>query len=571
MIPGVLSSRFLSGGKRLLISAVVGALMLPAAVFAADANSFVYGSNSGTTFKVTPQGLSTILVGGRVVAKGGWYATSAEPVFGMGSGEVKVGPVTSATLKSTGADKVTVTQQYKDVRATFDYTFSGDTVDIRAKVENNHPDKGLWVTSFEGLVFDFGGDPKGILMSYSDRDLKSVGMDAFYPSKANPIGGSAAIGYGFGVGLTPANPRLMRTLFDWAAAGKLARPLWMLKYIVPEIIPFQGARTYTMKMKVANTTDWKTLMQPYRDYFKTTFGGLKFTPDFRPVAVATVKSASGAVTKDNPYGYSDPYRRFDKPEVVKSYLETIVSAVKKANCQALIFRGLAGYDSKGLEWLPYFNNLPPEIDTPDKPDADGTLKQLRTALTAEKINPGVTGQPNAFDERVTWTRNEALRLNPEDPAHLDAMWQFRIKYFLDRGVTAFNFENFGSSFEDVKIMKFLREKMGEDKQTFVSEPCDMMLLYSGAYVQSNFNAQTKTYKLAMPDRTLEALRWLVPNAQVAIKYSTTVNDASGESPVAWTFRNHMIPMLPDNLIQSSAEELRTMETNYLNDKWQWLE
>jgi hypothetical protein len=404
------------------------------------------------------------------------------------------------------------------------------------------------------------------LKQWSSGELNQIGEDAYYPSRLNPIGGSAAAGKSFGVGLTPANPRLMRTLFDWAPAGREGQPIRMLHYRIQETIPAEGARTYIMRMKVVPSGDWKTLMQPYKDYFKTTFGGPRFTPDNRPVVVASIKSSAAAVSTDNPYGYADKQRRFDK-----DYMDFMLPVFKKAGCQALVFRGLAGYDPKGLEWLPYFNNLPPEIDNPAKPDADLILKQMTSACTASSLRMGVCGQPNALDERLTWTRNEAIRLNPNDPGHLDAMWQMRIKYYLDRNVTTFNFENFGSSFEDVAIMKYLREKMGQDKQTFVSRPCDVMLLYSGAYITAAFDEKAKRYTLDMPDQTLEALRWLVPNSQIAIRYYEVKTDAGGESPIARTFRKHMIPMLPDTAIAASAEELRTMEANYLGDKWQWLE
>ena len=45
---------------------------------------------------------------------------------------------------------------------------------------------------------------------------------------------------------------------------------------MPGVIPREGARTYEITLRVSPNTDWKHLMQPYKDYFQRTHGPVKY-------------------------------------------------------------------------------------------------------------------------------------------------------------------------------------------------------------------------------------------------------------------------------------------------------
>ena len=52
----------------------------------------------------------------------------------------------------------------------------------------------------------------------------------------------------------------------------------------------------------------------------------------------------------------------------------------------------------------------------------------------------------------------------------------------------FYLDSFGASFEDVKLIRHLREKMGPDILTFAEHQCDAILPYSGGYSETTLHA-----------------------------------------------------------------------------------
>lgn len=126
---------------------------------------------------------------------------------------------------------------------------------------------------------------------------------------------------------------------------------------------------------------------------------------------------------------------------------------------------------------------------------------------------GVCTRPGDMAVRRNWKSDQVIRINPDDPGHRAMLWQ-RFKNMIDKGCTLFYLDSFGWQFEHVKLMQFLREKMGPEVLTFAEHQCDAILPYSGGYSEATFSAgkqrQPAGYHVWAGDRHWEIYRWLVP-------------------------------------------------------------
>ena len=61
--------------------------------------------------------------------------------------------------------------------------------------------------------------------------------------------------------------------------------------------------------------------------------------------------------------------------------------------------------------------------------------------------------------RLDWKQDQVIPINADDPAHREMLWR-RFQKMIDRGCTLFYLDSFGADLEHVKLMRFLRERMG---------------------------------------------------------------------------------------------------------------
>ena len=71
----------------------------------------------------------------------------------------------------------------------------------------------------------------------------------------------------------------------------------------------------------------------------------------------------------------------------------------------------------------------------------------------------------------------------------------RFQNMIKRGCTLFYLDSFGADLEHVKLMRFLREKLGPDVLTFAEHQCDAILPYSGGYSETTFMAEPGQQRL----------------------------------------------------------------------------
>jgi len=534
---------------------------------AEDAKPFVYAAPNGPTFTVTADGLCKIELNGKVVAQGNWHAFNAGPTFFKdGAGEVVAAEITEKSVQPIDAKHVRVRQVQKDLVTNFEYAFDGEDVRIRAQVENRHATAELKAAGFEGLMFEFAKPPSGLMLDWHISYLQHQGLAICHPGHFSKIGGSYATDGALGVGLSPQNAGLSRTLFlwNWVPEDKPA-PKRGPAFIVPKPIAPGGAETFEMSLRVSASGDWKHLLEPYKEYFARAFGPVHYKGDNRPWVQFSAVDKS-FVKPDNPLGYHPDglFRRMDKPEGVKTFCDGVLPALKEAGGQGVIFWAYGGYEQRGAMYRPDFDVLPPE---PEK-----NLPQLKQAFADAKMRLGFCARPGEIAYRKTWTQDEPLRINPDDPAHIEMMLA-RFKKLSDAGANTFYLDSFGNSLDDVKAMRKFRERLGPDVQTFSEICCDAVLAYSGAYFEVSWKKEAKRYEIAwFGDATAwEQLRWLAPGVNCVCKIRVNPGDvpADAEPLYEFMFRNHLTPIVEDWQIKGEAKALKEKTSAYLDEKGQW--
>jgi hypothetical protein len=549
----------------------LAAILVAAGVSAgedAPAEKLELKTPQGVVYTVTADGLSSIRVGDREVARGGWRAASGEWVFNVGTGKVDAKEILGKSLELAGERHARVRHVHKDIVAVFDYLFDGEDMTIRARVENNHPTEDLAVVGFGGMTFDFRRSPTGRMPLWHVSYLRAHGVGLCHPSFAVRIGGSYAVGDGFGVGLAPLAPRLGRSLLlwdyvDWSPDKRENVPQRNVSYLVPEPVPAQGARTFSLKLRVSANTDWRHLLQPYKDHFQATLGPCQYKADHRLFAQACVNKAPQYITPQNPYGFHDGFRRLDLAEGAKAFCDTLVPALKDASGQGVLIWGQGGENPRGAMYRPDFDILPPEVEA--------NWPTLASRFRDAGLRLGVCARPGEIAYRTDWKQDGTLRINPDDPAHIQMMVK-RFKAMADKGCTAFYLDTFGSSLDDVKAVIAYRKALGPDVQTYVEHACDAILPYSGIYTELSFDKRSNSYGLIFMDlHTWEIFRWLVPGVNCVVRCNADPKDLPDgvEKPFPFMFRNHLTPLIADWLVKRDAPELKPLADDYLDDKGQW--
>jgi hypothetical protein len=524
----------------------------------AEPASLIHRTEREVTFIVTSNGLSRITFQGRVLASGEWSAFNAESWFSRNAsnGLVRAGQFQERTLDVLSPTHAVVRQRRDDVFCTFDYTFADEDVTISARVENRHADAPLEVTGFSGLTFAFDRPPTGLHHAMHPTYSQAHGIKICHPSIQNKIGGSYAADYSVGVGVSPWKTGLERTLvlFDygsWASDKRDNDPERKLLYFCPVPIPPRGARTFDLRLRVSPNRDWQHLLAPYREHFQETFGPVRYKADPRWIATDYLNHSQKAVSPSNPYGFHGGHRRIDTAEGAATFCDFIIPALKANNGQGVIVWGQGGDDPRGGMYRPDFDILPPEVE------AQWT-HVIAPRFREAGVQLGVTTRPRDMAVKLDWKEDQIIAINPDDPGHREMLWR-RFESMIKKGCTLFYLDSFGDSLEDVKLMRWLREKLGPDIRTYCEHQCDAIVPFSGGYSETTLHAdQTNApphYRLWSGVKEWEIYRWLCPGSEIA----TRLHDVKGQPPAdvesvdRWCARNEIIPLVPANDFRRAPE------------------
>jgi hypothetical protein len=520
---------------------------LAASTATAD-TSFVYKAPSGFSFTITPDGLTAIDLDGKTIAAGKWRTNSPGKSFGAGD-------ILAQSMRVTSPTSVRVWQQQQYVTTTFDYIFDGEDLTIKARVENSHLTQTIGIAIFGTLVFTFEHGPTGHMMTGRSPD----DISAMHPSHANKIGGSYSIDKGvYGVGMTPINTGFTRAFLCWSGQKSPDRSF---RYSAQKAIPPGGADTFWMKMRLSKNTDWHHLLQPYKDHFLATYGPLRYKPDHRFFSQGVLGDESWR-KEGNPLGVQ-PDRRVDLPQGMKSYCEAQVKRLKLANGQGTLLWAYQGADPRGAMYRTDFDVIPPAVLA--------NFPIGRKIFKDAGMHFGLTARPGEFTYRGTWVHDYTSGIDPADKAYLDTYVR-RFKNAIDLGATAFYTDSYGNSLEHAESMKYYRDKIGPNIQTFAEMHCDAMAPNSGFYTEVHYKGgddPEKAYTLAWIDTNfIDICRWLVGDVGSVVGIRET-GPPEAENVYHWLYRHHLTPLVADWNYGMKEEALGKLQAEYVDEKGNW--
>jgi len=530
-------------------------------------DKLLYRSPAEAEFLITADGLSSIACGGRSVAHGSWSAFNAESWFGHQPGPVKADKILARHFEKFDDHHARVVHTQADIICTTDYTFDGEDLTIAARIDNRHPDAALAVTGFGGLEFTFARPPEGWMCEQHITYFQAHGTGLCHPSDFSPIGGSYAQDGAVGVGLSPWRTGLAHTLFlwdytDWNPGRREKLPSRRLLYFVADPVPARGAQTFELRLRVSPNVAWQHLLEPYRTHFQATFGPVRYHADHRWIATDYLNHSQGAINAQNPYGFHGGHRRIDTPQGAALFCDTLIGPLRANQGQGVIVWGQGGDDPRGGMYRPDFDVLPPEVE------AQWPLLAGRFAAAGLKL--GVCTRPHDMAVKLDWKQDQIIPINPDDPAHCTMLGQ-RFARMQQRGCTLFYLDSFGSSLADVKLMRFLREKLGPDTLTFCEHQCDAIFPFSGGYSEATLEgaANPPFYRLWSGRRQWEIYQWLTPGAQMTARlYETRGSGQPAESANHWCLSHQITPMIPVNDFPRAAE-LPALQSQFLTNASTW--
>lgn len=505
------------------------------------AQSLTHRSDT-VSFTVTSDGLSSIRIGERELAVGGWALFNAEGWFKDGGDKaVKVPAPTEKSIEVVDPRRARVRHAAGDVVVLYDYQFDGQDVLISARVENNHASSPLNVAGFSGLKFSFAEPPAGQMNVQHISYFQAHGLHLCHPSNYSRIGGSYAADSVVGVGVSPWNTGISRTLIlwdyaDWNPDKREKSPQRKLIYFANTPVPARGAATIDLKLRVSANRDWKHLLEPYREHFRKTFGEVRYKADHRWIASEYLNHSQKAIGPNNPYGFHGQHRRIDTPQGVKLFCEEVLPRIQKFNGQGVVLWGQGGDDPRGGMYRPDFDVLPPEVEQ--------NWPALAEGFKRAGLRLGVTTRPRHMAVKQDWKEDQIIDINPRDEGHRAMLWR-RFDTMAKRGCGMYYLDSFGDSLEDVLLMRFLREKMGPDVLTFVEHQCDAMMVYSGGYSEATYT-ELGEFRVWSGVSNWEIYQYLAPGSQIIARLYEVKGNAQRamRDADAYFYGKRLTPLVP---------------------------
>jgi hypothetical protein len=528
----------------------------------------IHRTPQGVEFEVTEAGLCAIRSGEHELARGSWSVFNGDYWFQKEKSPINAEEITERRFEMLDNNRARVTHKLTDLVSIADYSFDGEDVVISTRIENRHPSAALEVTGFRGLEFTFAKPPAGLMCEQHHSYFVAHGIRLCHPSEYSRIGGSYAEDGEIGVGVSPWRTGLMRTLIlwdytDWNVGKRETLPSRKLIYFAASPVPARGAQTFDLRLRVSPKVDWRHLLAPYREHFQATFGPVRYQADHRWMATEYLNQSREVVSRENPYGFHNGHRRIDTAAGAAKFCDLVIRALRTGNGQGVIVWGQGGEDPRGGMYRPDFDVLPPAVAA----QWPAIAKRFKEA----GLRLGVTARPSDMAVKKDWKQDQIIAINPDDSGHRDMLWR-RFETMIERGCTAFYLDSFGDKFEDVKLMRWLREKLGPNVLTFAERQCDAIFPDSGGYSETTLEATEKPahYRLWSGAREWEIYEWLSPGSQIAARLFERKGTPGPETEPAnrWFLSHRITPLVPIHDL-GTAGNLPTLQKEFLIDAATW--
>lgn len=272
-----------------LVSACLTCICVSSAVLGADI--FHYQQEDGPRFTVTPKGLVSVKLDGRVVGRTpyGWKYRNG-------------GDITGHKLEVVAENHARVTHRHQSATVVYDFTFDGEDATVRITVVNRGERadgqlkfEGLWLQGFGGppRMVHYHWDEDGRTAPHSSRIeyvIRKNGPKEFFPggdSRRIRHGSAIAVGKSHGVGLTPWNleaegmpPTMINLGYGNHHAG-VNTTYRRLDYRVWNKLEPGDETVLGLRLRFSRNNDWRHLVQPYKQYYNIRKGDGAFARDHR--------------------------------------------------------------------------------------------------------------------------------------------------------------------------------------------------------------------------------------------------------------------------------------------------
>lgn len=238
-------------------------------------------------------------------------------------------------------------------------------------------------------------------------------------------------------------------------------------------IPPGETRTYTVSVRTTNSTsDWMRTLVPYRDYFRATYGGVRYDRRTKPVNAHTLAVTSNA-TETNPYGWNRAAQR--SPDVF-GWDKLVDDLASRTGWSGYMIVKPTGVFKKYKDL-----NFPFQFTSRWLAN-----ENMRTALDSRRGFPSLVRRTKSdlgfwwgrsCQVMTDWDNGKFEALDPDNPAHVQACIN-EMALAAQAGATIIGLDTFAHRWTPVwKLYPWLqRLKLIYPQMQFVIEPisCDVM-------------------------------------------------------------------------------------------------
>ena len=515
---------------------------------------------SGYVVTLDEDGVSSVSFGGKQVATGNVQLLDGTWFYEPWVTRSYTPAVTSKSVAylSNGAN---VTHNYSGVLkalAVYSYTITGDDILVSVKVTNqsSNPSTIVAFRSPRFLFSNWAADSSNQL-GYDQGHTQAHGVQLSYPSVNVPFAATyvrATSTSGAPINFCTWSSESPDERFMTMAFGIYPLPGLSLGNFFFKAIPAFGSQSFRFSYRFSSSKDAHVLLQSYKDHLRAQLP-IEYNPDVRPLAqFASINSSY--IRPDNPYGYNDGgggiFRRFDTLAGCKDYVAKLVPPMQQANFQGMIMWQPQGINPRGVQYRPDFDVFPPE-----------TLANLPTLVNGFKnagLKIGLLARPGVVIAASGST--DGLLRASENEVQLADLGK-RLKWATNNGFEGFYLDSFVQDGPDHNILKFIRNQLGREVQTFTEFPTVISMPLSGAYME--FSYANGAY--VFPQRYRD-LRWIYPEAVWFANFRGALPPGGYPALYAYMLQNKLTPLVQDFELLDSQRmaTLQSLVAQYIDGK-----
>ena len=255
-------------------------------------------------------------------------------------------------------------------------------------------------------------------------------------------------------------------------------------------------RRYVVSVRVARDgAPWIETFAPYREYFQSLYGGVRYQRDPRPVHAVSA-AVRGRQAPDNPYGFTRPNMRPDR-HGWKPWADLLVSR-RRSGWERVMVWSVSGIAPGGADRAHTFRFVTPWYDAAQRGlrTGDGPREFQRVAEAGIDLGFWWGRSAQVLDD---WTNEEPQDLNPDNPTHRQRAFR-ELDLATQSGVTTIGLGAFRRMpvWDAVRWLEALRERAPGVR--FVLEPIsgDVLHAYAPAFLVATRPAQHADLRLDEP-------------------------------------------------------------------------